>query len=268
MHVLLTNDDGFDAPGLKALSKSIRYWASQSELGSVQLTVVAPDQGRSECGHSVIRSGELKISETAKDWYAVSGTPVDCARVALNCICPDVDFVVSGINAGANVGIDILMSGTVAAAREAAIHGKPALAISHYRHPDIPKSWDHTPHWLTSVFDRFLQSSVNHSLPPAERSLNPAPESVQSPSPLWNVNLPAIPPDGETVPPIRTCFVDPIPLKRTGEIQPADTPATDSPLQETPVRLTSDFHGRQRQEGSDVQLCFSGSITISELTVF
>ena len=257
MRVLLTNDDGIDAPGLKALEQSTLHWAAQAGLGPIEITVVAPDRGRSECSHSVTNSADLHISEYASNWYALSGTPVDCVRVALACICPDVDLVLSGINAGANVGIDVLVSGTVAAAREAAIHGKPAMAVSHYRHPDIPRTWAHTPDWMETVLGRFFQSFEKLGLKVGgSREV-----------PFWNVNLPAVDPVEAASPPVEECFVDPVPLQRSGKIIRDADQSGDRTLQQSPIQLSSDFHGRRRTPGSDVSLCFSGSITISRLTV-
>ncbi len=151
MKILLTNDDGIDAAGLDALFKSV----SQTFGHSARVVVVAPDRGRSECGHSVTTGRPLKFQQRKADWFAVDGTPVDCVRAALASLAPDVDLVVSGVNAGANLGIDLLVSGTFAAAREAALHGIPAMAVSHYRRPDVPVTWDHVPDWLAETLREF-----------------------------------------------------------------------------------------------------------------
>ena len=127
LRILLTNDDGIDAPGLEALCDAV-----QRSIGeSVDVTVVAPDRGRSECGHSITTGRPLNVLQRRPRWFAVDGTPVDCVRVALHSICPDVNAVISGVNSGANLGVDLMVSGTFAAAREAAIERGPAIAVSH-----------------------------------------------------------------------------------------------------------------------------------------
>ena len=233
MRILLTNDDGIDAPGLRALWESIRH-AFGAE--NIDVTVVAPDRQRSECGHSVTNHRPLKIDQTETDWYAVDGTPVDCIRVALGAIITSPTMVLSGINCGANLGVDLLSSGTFAAAREAAVHRIPAMAVSHYRRSDVVRSWDHTPRWLASTLVEFQTKISNRS----------------SGELLWNVNLPAIDPASDP-PPRQRCLVDPCPLERQA-IRGDDS-----------VRFASDFHARPREQGSDIDRCFSGALTISEL---
>ena len=127
MRVLLTNDDGIFAPGLQALLKAYR--------ADHQVTVVAPDRERSAIGHAITLHQPLRYEKTrmAPDLtaYAVNGTPADCVKLALAEILVDPpDLVVSGVNPGANVGININYSGTVAAAKEATLAGVPALAVS------------------------------------------------------------------------------------------------------------------------------------------
>ena len=127
MQILLTNDDGIYAPGIAALKHQIQ------DLG--QITVVAPDIEQSGVGHSITFSHPLRIREVRLNnefiGYGVNGSPADCVKLAAYEIMkkgPDV--VISGLNMGANVGIHILYSGTVAAAVEAAIMGFPSIAVS------------------------------------------------------------------------------------------------------------------------------------------
>jgi 5'-nucleotidase len=127
MKVLLTNDDGIQSAGLRALYDqfSRRH----------QVTVVAPDRERSAVSHGITLHTPLRSVEFPLDGqnagYAVDGKPADCIKLGLLEIVPQrPDIVVSGINPGANVGISINYSGTVAAAREAALFGLPAIAIS------------------------------------------------------------------------------------------------------------------------------------------
>ena len=125
MHVLITNDDGIHAPGLQALADAV------SQLGW-DYTIVAPATEQSMCGHRVTTHQHLKVETPEERRYAVHGTPADCVRLALFALNVKPDLVLSGINAGGNLGQDIVISGTVTAAREAAYHGIRAMALSHY----------------------------------------------------------------------------------------------------------------------------------------
>lgn len=130
MHILVTNDDGIDAPGLAALVEVAR------SLGEV--TIVAPHCHRSGCSHAATSDQSLHLVERGPRHFALCGTPVDCVRVALLHLDPRIELVLSGINDGGNLGVDVLMSGTVAAAREAALLGRPGsgrLAVSTPRPP-------------------------------------------------------------------------------------------------------------------------------------
>lgn len=238
----MTNDDGIDAPGLRALRAAVE----QILLDLVtDIFVVAPDCQRSECGHGVSSGKPLRVVETGADAWSTSGTPVDCVRFALAHICPDANLVFSGINAGANLGADLMISGTFAAAREAFHRGLPSIAISHYRHPSVPATWEHAPAWLAGPVGELVDQVQrgDHS--------------------IWNINLPAIEPattDGK--PPTWVyCPVDnvPIPLryvpaKVAGEI---DVESAHS------YHVESDFHNRPRTPGSDMDVCFGGRISVS-----
>lgn len=123
MNIMVTNDDGIHAAGIRALAEAM------GELGTV--TVVAPDRERSAVGHSLTLHSPLRVFELRKGWYAVDGTPTDCVNMGIHNMLPVVpDLVVSGINHGANLGDDITYSGTVAAAMEANLMGIPAIAFS------------------------------------------------------------------------------------------------------------------------------------------
>lgn len=123
MNIMVTNDDGIHAPGIRALAEAM------NELGKV--IVVAPDRERSAVGHSLTLHSPLRIFELHKDWYAVDGTPTDCVNMGIHNMLPITpDLVVSGINHGANLGDDVTYSGTVAAAMEANLMGIPAIAFS------------------------------------------------------------------------------------------------------------------------------------------
>ncbi len=121
--ILVTNDDGVRAPGLKALARVM------NEFGDV--VVVAPDREQSGASHALTLRQPLRIETLEADWYSVDGTPTDCVNLAFFHILKRVpDLVVSGINAGYNLGEDTTYSGTVAGALEGRILGAPSLAIS------------------------------------------------------------------------------------------------------------------------------------------
>ena len=134
MLLLLTNDDGIDAPGIRAL------WQAAARRGGCR--IVAPSGPVSGCGHQVTTHAPIRIDRRAGDAWAIDGTPVDCVRLALHGLVPDPDWVLSGINAGGNLGTDVYHSGTVAAVREAAIRGRPGIAVSHYIARGRPIDWD------------------------------------------------------------------------------------------------------------------------------
>jgi 5'-nucleotidase len=136
MNILLTNDDGFNAPGLTALYKEIRKIA--------QVYIVAPDKEQSGAGHAITISSPLRVKEIKKNGsllgYSVNGTPADCVKLGLQTLIKEkIDLVISGINPGPNIGVSVLYSGTVSAAVEAAILGVPAVAISLavYKNPNF-----------------------------------------------------------------------------------------------------------------------------------
>src|SRR5919106_3255057 len=127
MQILLTNDDGIYAPGLEAMERELQ------RLGEV--CVVAPAVEQSGVGHSItfltpLMAKEVFDGERRRGW-AVEGSPADCVKLALAEFCPQQpDLLVSGINGGLNLGVNILYSGTVAGATEGAICGIPSVAVS------------------------------------------------------------------------------------------------------------------------------------------
>jgi len=168
--VLLTNDDGIRAEGIFAMWQALREWAD--------VTVVAPETHQSATGHGVTLREPLLVGEVetpgGMTGTAVEGRPADCVKLALTEICPDVDLVVSGINMGANAGINVFYSGTVAAAVEGAFLGKPAFAVSRYLSRDV-----HTDYaWSAELIMRVVKPTwANGGIAPGE---------------VVNVNVPAV----------------------------------------------------------------------------
>jgi 5'-nucleotidase len=227
MKLLLTNDDGIDAPGLQAL------WAAARQLGEV--IRVAPAHGQSGCGHRVTTDRPFRVVRRAPDCYVVDGTPADCVRVVVEQIAPDVDWVLSGINSGGNLGADVYHSGTVAAAREGALHRKPGVALSQYRRRGAEVEWGRASAWALAV----LRDLLARPLPPGG---------------FWNVNLPHL--DAGTVdPPAVVCPLDPGPLP-LGFHRDGDWFA-----------YNGDYHQRSREPGCDVDVCFSGRIAVTRLSL-
>lgn len=223
MTILLTNDDGIDAPGIAALRKSV----------GKNVTIVAPQDHQSGCGHQVTTHQAVRVEQRSSNAYAVGGTPADCTRLALSHLCPEIHWVLSGINAGGNMGVDQYISGTVAAVREAAFHGIPGIAISQYLHRQKPIDWDVAIRWTVTVLDRLMNN------PPEPHS-------------FWNVNLPYWEP-GQTEPELVFCPESVKPLhinyQRDGDA----------------FSYVGDYQQRDRTPGTDVDVCFSGNIAITKI---
>ncbi|WP_017212737.1 5'/3'-nucleotidase SurE [Clostridium beijerinckii] len=127
MNILITNDDGINAPGIIALAKEISK--------EHKVIIVAPKDQKSASSHSISIHSPIKIKEEFIEGldckaYSVSGTPADCTQVGLSFLKENIELVISGINKGPNVGTDILYSGTVSAAIEGTIYGIPSIAVS------------------------------------------------------------------------------------------------------------------------------------------
>jgi 5'-nucleotidase len=225
--VVLTNDDGIDAPGIVALERVVE------EIGLGPYRVIAPSGPCSGCGHQVTTHGPIEYQVRDPRHVAVGGTPADCVRLALQTLAPDVRLVLSGINPGGNLGTDVFHSGTVAAVREAGLYGVPGIALSHYIARGRAIDWDRATRLSVGVI----------------RSLLERPSTVGF---FWNVNLPH-PPNLDDAPELVDSPVDPSPLPLNYRIEGSK------------ASYTGDYQGRARIEGSDVSVCFGGSIAISSV---
>jgi 5'-nucleotidase len=159
MRILVTNDDGVQAPGLLALAQEMR------KLGDV--TVLAPDRNWSASGHVKTMERPLRVRETrladGSDAYTSDGAPSDCVALAvLGVLDEKYDLVVSGVNSNANIGHDVTYSGTVTAAMEAVISGIPGIAVSLNSPPEHGKR-DYGPAARAAL--RVAEKIVNHPLP-------------------------------------------------------------------------------------------------------
>jgi 5'-nucleotidase len=222
MALILTNDDGIDAPGIRAL---------QDAVGG-QGILVAPQNQLSGCGHQVTTAQPFQVQKRSPTEYAVEGTPADCTRVALRTF-PQIDWVLSGINAGGNLGVDVYISGTVAAVREAAIHGIPGIAISHWIKRPLTIDWDVATRRTARVLDKLFE----HPLPLGC---------------FWNVNLPHLEP-GTDEPNIVFC-------------QPSTEPLPVNYRVEGDLyHYEGEYNQRDRAPGTDVDLCFRGNIAVTQI---
>lgn len=171
MNILVSNDDGIDSRGIAELAKYL------SEIGNV--TVIAPRSEQSAVGHAITMKIPLRVTEYYKNGnffgYAVEGTPADCIKIGIrNIMKTPPDVVVSGINHGSNTAINIIYSGTVSAAREAAIMDIPSIAISVTSH--IAEHFE----YAGLLAQRFAKKIVDKGL---EKGT------------LLNINVPDLPPE-------------------------------------------------------------------------
>jgi 5'-nucleotidase len=231
MKILLTNDDGIDAPGLEALEQAM------SHFGAV--VVVAPDQPLSGCSHRATTDEVLRVTERGPARFAVSGSPADCVRLALLYFAEDVDWVVSGVNDGGNLGVDVYLSGTVAAAREAALFGKRAVAMSQYRRGKTVV-WPRAAAAARLAFAQLLA----HEL---------------SPTSFWNVNFP----DWGQVE-LQSGSAESLPDVTFAELDLHPLPVAYQ-RQDEGYLFRSDYHNRRRRAGADVDVCFSGGIAVTQI---
>jgi 5'-nucleotidase len=223
----VTNDDGWDAPGLAALKTLAR------QLGEV--FVLAPKDPHSYAGHRVTEDCPLVLAETGAQEFTLTGTPADCVRVAVTTLFRDIDWVLSGINRGGNLGADIFTSGTVAAVREAALLGRPGIAVSQYVRKGVALDWERSVELALPVVAQLIAEGC-----PAKG--------------YWNVNLPHLD------------------VSDNGAHENASVIRCDPDNEPLDVRFRQEgdrFHyagsypARRRTAGRDVEHCFGGSITVS-----
>lgn len=239
MKFLITNDDGFDGPGLAALYNAL------IPLGEVR--VAAPAVCHSAKGHAVNTHSSIRVDHRAVEPFGdidiVNASPADCVRVGLcapNAVIPD--FVIAGINTGANLGVDLFYSGTAAAAREAAILGVPSLAISRYTHPDYPIDWEKLATHVTRVVQSLTADS--HRLPKGQ---------------FWNVNFPAVTADDHSD---EIRFAPQGLLSHDIGFKVAESESTDA---QTVYEYSGNFRARGMTGKCDVSVLFDQNITATPI---
>lgn len=227
MKVIVTNDDGVDAPGIQTLYNALKKFCRP--------IIVAPLCEQSEMSHRVTTQRSIPVKKISDSCYSVDGTPADCSRIALTHIAPDAAWVFSGINSGANLGLDVYVSGTVAAGREASFLGYRAVAISQYISRTDPIDWKITRHHVERIVRHLLEEKLH-------------------PGHYLNVNLPH-PLQYDHEPEMTFCALDTEPhqftYRKNGDA----------------LIYTSNYHDRPRRPGRDVDTCFKGKISITRLTV-
>ncbi|UCG34152.1 MAG: 5'/3'-nucleotidase SurE [Phycisphaerales bacterium] len=245
MHFALTNDDGYDARGLAELVRVAR------EYGTTD--IVAPLSSQSQTSHSIslnrtvsVRSFEhLGLGRV----HGVAGRPADCTRLALAGLASgrQPDWVLSGINHGANLGVDVYYSGTVAAAREAAILGVPAAAFSQLIRRPQPVDWE----GAGIMAHRVLEHIFKDGCPPGS---------------FFNINLPALATGFESAPLVEVpVATEAMPL----QYEPVDTPTEPNAVPEGCIhyRYAGRYLDRGRSPGTDVDVAFADQITISRINL-
>ncbi|MGJ3251339.1 MAG: 5'/3'-nucleotidase SurE [Elainellaceae cyanobacterium] len=226
MTIILTNDDGIDAPGIRALQNALNGAGK----------IVAPSTHQSGCSHQLTTGRPIKIERRSTGEVAIAAMPADCARIAVKCFYPDATWVLSGINAGGNLGADVPVSGTVAAVREAAYLRIPGIAISHYIHRGRTIDWDIASRLTAKVIDTLMAQ----------------PHEVGT---FWNVNLPHLTPD-DPDPELVMCSACTQPLP------------TDYDLDGDTIQYAGSYGDRDRDPGGDVDVCFSGKIAVTKIQLW
>jgi 5'-nucleotidase len=167
MNILLSNDDGYRAPGLSAMVEAV------SDFGEV--TVIAPDQDRSGASNSLTLKVPVRVEQIENGYFVCSGTPTDCVHLGITGLMSQgPDMIISGINNARNLGDDVLYSGTVGAAMEGRFLGLPAIAVSLAG--EDPSHFDTAANVVRQLLERMLQTPL-------------------SPSTILNINVPDLPRD-------------------------------------------------------------------------
>ncbi len=157
--ILVSNDDGIDAPGIKVLERVAKAL-------SKDVWVVAPESEQSAVAHSLTVRRPLRIRQLSRRRYAVDGTPTDSVLLGIRHILKDKrpNLLLSGVNRGANLGEDVTYSGTVAAAMEGTLLGVPSIAFSQVINGDQPVRWSTAEHWAGIVIRRLVSSGWPHNV--------------------------------------------------------------------------------------------------------
>ena len=230
MHILISNDDGYLAPGLAALVEAVRRFGD--------ITVVAPEQNCSGASNSLTLSRPLSVRSAENGFRFVNGTPTDCVHIALTGLLDRVpDLVLSGINDGQNMGDDTVYSGTVAAAMEGYLFGIPSIAFS--RAEKGRTNWEAAGQVAARVVERFLDRPLEGPF-------------------LLNVNIPNIAAEQ----------MGPIPCTRLGKRHKAEPVIRQtSPRGETIYWVGAAGEARDAGPGTDFHAIAEGCVSVTPLQI-
>lgn len=232
--ILISNDDGIAAPGIKVLEKVARSL-------SADVWVVAPETEQSAAGHSLTIRRPLRVRKVSRRRYAVDGTPTDSVLLGINHVLKDgkPTLMLSGVNRGGNLGEDVTYSGTVAAAMEATILGVPAIAFSQYYEPGAPLHWATAEHYAADIVRRVTRVGWGRNV-------------------LMNVNFPAVTPDKVTG----------IEVTRQGKRKIGDELLERlDPRGEPYVWIGAQRAEDRCSRGTDIEAVVRGAISVSPLCV-
>ena len=229
MHILISNDDGYFAPGIEHLAAALREHA--------QITVVAPERDRSGASNSLTLDRPLFVRRAPNGFLFVNGTPTDCVHLAVTGLLDELpDMVVSGINLGANMGDDTIYSGTVAAATEGYLLGIPSVAIS-----------------LASKTAAHFETAAKVAVDLAQRHAR-----AQAGAWLLNVNVPDVAPDA-----LRGTVVTRLGRRHKAE----DVIRAQNPRGETVYWVGAAGEAADAGEGTDFHAVESGYVSITPLQI-
>lgn len=234
LRILISNDDGINAPGIKVLEKVARSLSND-------VWVVAPETEQSAAGHSLTIRRPLRVRKLSRRRFAVDGTPTDAVLLGINHVMKGKrpDLVLSGVNRGGNLGEDVTYSGTVAAAMEATILGVPAIAFSQFYTPDHPMRWSTADHWAPLVIRKALAAGWGRNV-------------------LINVNFPDVP----------HAQVGGIEITRQGKRKIGDdlTERLD-PRGEPYIWIGAQRSEQRSTPGTDIEAIFRGAVSVTPLCV-
>lgn len=234
MKILISNDDGYQAPGIVALHDALR------DLADVE--VIAPEQNNSAKSNALTLNAPLQVMRAANGFRYVNGTPADCVHIALTGLLGyRPDLVVSGINNGANMGDDTIYSGTVGAAMEGYLFGIPAIAFSQ-----VDKGWAHLDVAASKARDLVAQMLAGRQdfLPTGDRAW------------LVNINIPNLP--VEQIKPMKVCR-----LGRRHAAEPVIT--QQSPRGDTLYWIGGAGAAKDDADGTDFHASRQGHMTLTPL---
>ncbi|MCP5349721.1 MAG: 5'/3'-nucleotidase SurE [Oceanospirillaceae bacterium] len=229
MRILLSNDDGVHAPGLNALATALK-------AAGHDIFVIAPDRDRSGASNSLTLDRPLHPVKTGEGHLSINGTPTDCVHLGINRLCqPAPDIVIAGINAGANLGDDVLYSGTVAAAMEGRFLQRPPIAVSLVGHGNFATAAQFIVLWLPKLAEL--------KLPPRT---------------VLNINIPDVLPEQ----------LKGVSLTRLGHRARSDNPVeTKNPRGKTCYWISAAGQGADAGEGTDFYAIEQGMVSITPLQV-